>query len=402
MGMCGSSMADLQGKVFNSYLDPATDLTILAYSFVPRTDRAGTHGSITLRVSMGPAAQVLTHVSNRAYGRQIIGTVNGHSIGTHIIKPYSTVAWEADQDYDYTIEFNIPYTPGTVSIVLRIVQQTGATGALACFDTGKGYTIVSGVGDPPEAPTEPILNEVLVGNLTGDVVLNWAQAAPGDGLVLGYDVYYSYNETTWKHLLRTSNLYAIIPLNKFRLSRGASVYLNISAYGYYGSGPLMTLSRSLTLARLPLPPTESIVVPALPFGQPLLLTWSGAVPNDGTILAYKVQAARLAKGSSTWSNWITIADNVVNAELETIPTSYTNWTAALWDQYKFRIFAYNTYGLISATGLETGAVQIRNGIMRAKVAGEIQSGIPWVKVNGVWRKSAEVYIKVAGVWRTAK
>ena len=396
-------MADLLGAVFNSYLDTATDFSILAYSFLPRTDKSGTHGSITLKVQMGPAAQVLTHASNRAYGRQVTGTVNGHSIGTHVIKPYNTVAWEADGEYTYTIEFDIPYSPGTVvPVVLRITKQTGTTGALACFDTGKGWTIDSDAGLKPEAASVPVLDAAIVGALTGELALSWTAAAAGDGPVQGYDVYYSYDNLNWKHLLRTANLYAAIPLSKFRLVRGASAYLNVAAYGYYGSGPLLPAAVSFKLAEAPAAPTASTLQPAIPFGAPVTLAWSGATTPDGTISGYRIQVSRLAKGSSSWSNWVQVADAVATEEWTTTPSAYTNWTVALGDQFRYRIFAINSYGQISPTGLESGIVQIRNGIMRAKTEDVIVSGIPWIKVNGVWRKSSEVYVKVAGIWRTGK
>lgn len=394
-------MANISGAVFNSYLDPTTDLTILSCSFIPRVDRSGTDCSLTIRVSMGPAAQVLLSPTNRSQGRQVTGTVNGHSIGTHVIKPFDTISWLADGDYDYTLDFTIPYSPGNVPIVLRLTQQTGATGALACFDTGKGWTVTSAAADLPGQATGLTLGAAIVGSLTGQISLNWSAAPATDGPVLGYDVYYSYDQLTWRHLLRTANLYTAVVLSKFAVPKGASVYLNVAAYGYYGSGALAATPAAFKLAERPLPPLVSALAPAVPFGLPVTLSWSGATTPDGTISEYQVQVSRLAKGASTWSTWQTTATPSV-AALETIPSGYTFWVVAEGDQFKYRIFSVNSYGQVSATALETGVVQLRNGIMRAKTGGLWVSGVPWVKVNGIWRKSAEVYIKVAGLWRSAK
>lgn len=391
-------MADIVSKVFNSYLSTLTTLTITALAVTPRSNALGSHAVLTVRIHMGAGDAVPIHAVDPSYGRKLIGTINGHDIGEHLIKPHATIGWAAGVDYDYTLEFDLPYSAGTVPVILRIVQETGSTGALGCFDTGKTYTGTGSVGTVPGLTSNIAFDTTpkTVANLTGSATLTWSAAS---GTVLGYDVYYLQNNL-WKHIRRTTGLYALIPLQDLAFVRGSDLLISVAAYGYYGSAPINEAgAAALHLAMLPLPPTTISNPPATSYGRPLTLRWSGATAVDGTITEYKIQVARLPKNSGTWSNWVTVTEDCTAVEYSHNPSAMTEWTAALGDQFQYRVYAISSYGLTSQTAKNSGGVLLRNGIIRPKVGGTWYKGIPYIKVHSVWRQGRALYRKVAGVWK---
>ena len=397
-------MPDVLNVSFASATSSSTTMKVTAYSFTPRTDAPGTTCSLTVAIQMGPTSWVGTHSSDQTYGRVLIGTVNGHDIGAHIIKPYNTIAWNYGGLYTYTVTFNIPYSPGTVAIQLSIRRQTSGTDGTACFVMPTGYTVVSSSAVLPSAPSAPTFNgttgTTIVANMTGTYALAWTAPAGGTGGVKSYSTYYSTNAgSTWTLLTATvTTTSQSINIANFSLSRGSSIRFGVKANNLYGSSGI-TAGGYVKLANLPTAPTSVTVPTTSKYNAAMDVAWAGATAGDGSISSYNVQVARKAAGSTTWSAWADVASADAASPLSTTPSSYTAWTVRPGDTLKFQVSTKNSYGLVSPTFKVSGETLMKGGIIRVNVSGAWKEGTAWVNVSGVWKEASSVYINVGGAWK---
>ena len=398
-------MPDVLNVSFASATSNNTTMRVTAYSFTPRTDATGTVCSLTVAIQMGPTSWVGTHSSDPTYGRVLIGTVNGHDIGAHTIKPYNTVAWNQGGLYTYTINFNIPYSPGTVAIQLSIRRQTSGTDGTACFTMPGGYTANSGAGAVPSAVQNLKLNGVTgattIAHLTGNLTLSFdAPLNPGTGSVQGYYIYY-HNQTRnpgqWAFWHSTTSTAVTVnaALDIFRINRGNVVEFNVIAYNAYGHGPMITTYPRFALANAPSAPTSVSSPAESKYNTSLRVGWSGAGAGSGSVLQYHVQVRRLSSGS--WSDWANIGYTNMGY-IDTTPSTYTAWAVRPGDVLQYRVATINTYGLWSGYR-EGGTSVMKGGIIRVNVGGAWKEGTAWVNVGGVWKEASSVYINVGGAWK---
>lgn len=399
-------MADILNVQINSATSSYTKAWISAYSATPRTDATGTHVALTVKVSMGSGSSLYTHSSDKSLGRVFTGTLNGHSIGVHVIKRYNLDRWESSTTYTYNISFNIPYSPGTIYANFRIEPQgTGSYMTTSTFSWGTNvYTMSSGYASGPGAPTGVKYNNYtglwIKAEFSGTYTLAWsAPSAGGTGGVKSYTVYYRYTTSSgWTTLGTTSSTsYSINLASWANRARGSYVYFGVCANNLYGSsstagGPYVKR------ANLPSAPTSVSVPTEAKYTEAFNITWSGASAGDGSIDYYILQVLRLAKGSSTWSAAASLGTDTASP-LSTVPSTYTAWNVAPGDQLKFRVYTHNSYGLTSSSYKESGTIMMKGGVMRVRVSGTWREGTAWVRVSGTWREARGVYVRVGGTWR---
>jgi len=385
-----------------------TKMRITAYSFTPRTDVQGTACSITVRVTMASSSWVGTHSSDTSYGRQFRGTINGHDIGTHIIKPHATVAWNTGTAYTYTVTFNIPYSPGTVYANLRIERQNGTTGGTACFSMASNtYTVSSGTGSAPSAPRTARFDGLThkdFGTLTGTFNLTWlAPSSGGTGGVKSYNIYKGEAGKAWAYVSNTTNLSVAINVasTTWAVTRGNYRWMLVEAVGLYGQTGALDVP-SFYFVNYAVRPTSVTVASSAVYSQPLTVSWSGASAGDSrydAISSYRVQVRRLPAGSSTWSSWVNATSAIASSPFTTTPSTYTAWTVRPGDTLQYQVFTKNNYPLESVDARASGTVLMKGGIMRVRVAGVWREGTAWIRVAGTWREGTDVYVRVSGAWK---
>ena len=149
-----------------------TTMKITSYTLTPSTTSKATLVTFNIRLTMSEWTWVGTHSSDSSYGRRVRGTINGHDIGVHLVKPHATVYWYKSGVYNYTITATIPYSPGTVYANIRVERENGTTGGTACFNPALNYwTMNSGTAAAPSitqtiriaGSTEQLKLQVLVG-----------------------------------------------------------------------------------------------------------------------------------------------------------------------------------------------------------------------------------------------
>lgn len=82
---------------------------------------------------------------------------------------------------------------------------------------------------------------------------------------------------------------------------------------------------------------------------------------------------------------------------KTVEISYT------WVPSTSSIKSYMPVAFTAPSSSTTYSVELPplGGYMSKKVSGSWLTGIAWVKINGVWQKSKEVYTKINGTWQKA-
>ena len=374
----------------HSYLHAATTLGITVTSLAARTDAKGTHGELALVVTTAAGFPTVSD------GRQITGQVNGHTFGPILLQDPDGVDWVASQTYNYTIEFDIPYCSGTVDFFAQVTRLDGTTGVAGCFSTAPGQEVVATAGVAPGQITGIAFSEdpMVIADASTLLTLTWN----ADANALGYDIYYRDTlSSEWKHLLRTTETGL-----SFRLPSGLAgrtYRFAMAAYGYYGHSILDTVNYADV--RLAVGP-NSISAVAVPLrsnpGASLPLSWAVPTNTDGMILGYDIEVARLPLNSSTWSAFYPVISYWPTNNFAHNPVNMAVWTAAVGDSFCYRVRARNSYMLAGAWTV-SNPVELRNGSMRVRAAGVWRRGIPWIKVNGVWKKAITAYVRKFGEWK---
>jgi len=392
-------MPDILNVDFDSATSVQTHFRVTEYSLTPRTDACGTHVHMHVRVTTGSATALGIHSTDQSYGRVLTGTINGHSIGTHVLKQYNVDRWVASTAYNYTVDFDIPYSPGAVYCNLRVEPQgSGAYMTTSTFTTGtNAYTVNSGVaaGITP-AGTYRVngATSLTVATMAGTATLTWT-AGTGQG-PMEY-VFFVNTGSGWVYKTKTSALTINLNLADWAsLARGGTVWVLLRTQdGYsYNDGNQITINR----AELPTAPTSVTVPTTAKYNAALSLSWTGAAAVDGTISSYRIQVRRKAAGSSTWSSWVALSTDTASP-FSTNPSTYTAWTVRPGDRLQYQVFVTNSYVLESAAATASGEVLMKGGIMRPKISGSWREGTVWIKVAGVWKEASSVYQKISGVWK---
>ena len=403
MEMCGLSMPDVLNVDFNSATSAHTHFRITEYALTPKTTVAKTLVHIHFRISMGSGSGLGTG-NDLVFGRKLIGTINGHSIGEYIFKHHNVVAeaWSYGEVSNYTFDCEIPYSPGVVYCNLKVVPEGPGSATYmttSTFNTGtNAYTMVSQAGIIPASPTNILINTasaITVAYLTGTAALTWTKATDGTGGVKSHDIYYSYG-AGWIYLGNTANMSTYtLDLTRFVAARGAYVRLGVRSVGLYGNSVVTGDSR-VWLASLPVLPT-SFVSPenAQYYLEELTYTWSGATAGSGTITGYRI------KITCTTEACVTTTHEVVLGVVDTYTLDLgatTLFTPGIGDIITVQVRPINSYDLESAAYTTGILITLQGGIMKARNSTGIHSGLAHIKVAGIWKKAKKVFIKAADTW----
>lgn len=402
-------MPDVIGPHFISPTTPSgsTYMEITGYALTPRTDTQGTHVVLRMRIQMGANSGLYTHPTDLAFGRKVVGTINRHSIGEHLIKRHALDRWELGGTYNYTLTFDIPYSPGTIYINISVVPEgAGNTNYMttSTFTTGtNAYTVNSGYGAWPGIPTNILLGGKSVyeiGYVTSDqaLALTWDAATPGTGAIQGYDIHWTNGNGIWNYKGNTAGLsYTIYPRD-YSLARGGYIWFMVRSIGLYGVGPGAT-SPALNLVLAPSTPASVSISPASPpYSAELTLGWTLPAANDGMIDAVEVSVRHKPRGG-TYTDWLVLTTLGAVVAYATTPSVYSApYKAGPGSTYQYRIRVRTTFGVWSEYR-ESSEVLLKGGILRLKNSGVWKEGSTWIKVSGTWREAVGVYQRIAGVWK---
>ena len=398
-------MPDITGMTVSQDSGNAgTIMEVTSYSLTPSTTSKRTTGSFNVRVTMSQWTWVGTHSSDSSYGRQVRGTINGHNIGTHIIKPHATVAWNQSGVYNYTINVDIPYSPGTVYANIRIERQNGTTGGTACFNPQLNYwTMNSSWANNPSAVRNTAISgesgTTLVAYMNTIRSLTWtAPVSSGTGSIQNYDVFWTTGNNVWTRRARLSSgarSYALI-LSDYSIPRGGHVWFDVRAIGLYGNSSSSNIP-AIRLSPLPVRPSSASIPSQANFGQTVTLSWTEGTHGGSGISDYRIEYRRRARGSSTWGSWTYLT---VNSGLSQNVTPSSHAQAIMpGDSVQYRVFTRDNLGLQSSTARDSGILTMRGGIVRIRVGGTWREGIAWIRVSGTWREAIGAYQRVSGTWR---
>lgn len=400
-------MADILNVDINSATSSYTKARITSYSAVPRTDTSGTRVTLGIRVTMGSGSALYTHSSDQSYGRVFKGTLNGHSIGTHILKQYNTDRWENSTAYNYSVTFDIPYSTGPLNCAFTISPQgSGAMMTTSTFSWGTtSYQLTAQTAVGPGQPTNIKLGGVeslFLANLGSTYNLTWtAPVEKGTSGIQHYAIYRGAAGQEWEYVTHVPGGTTSLAINtaSHAVARGQHRWFTVVAVSWYASG-WGTGAPAFYLLNLPTAPASMSVQAATKVGEVITMSWpAGASDPHTTVSRYVIEVRHLAKGSSTWSAWTGLT-TTTGLSITTTPTAYSAWAVVPGSQLQYRVFTESTgNALRSPSAASSGVTLIKGGLVRVKVSGSWREGIAYVRVAGSWREASSVYIKARGVWR---
>lgn len=378
-----------------------TTMKITSYTLTPSTTSKATLVTFNIRLTMSEWTWVGTHSSDSSYGRRVRGTINGHDIGVHLIKPHASVYWYKSGVYNYTITASIPYSPGTVYANIRVERQNGTTGGTACFNPTLNYwTMVSGSASAPSVTRDTKIagstGTTLVASLTGTKALTWtAPASSGTGAIQNYHVYYTYG-SGWvrKAILNSSARSYTINLAEYSVSRGNYIWFRVLAVNLYAESGTQYTPTTL-LVTLPVAPSSLTVASTVNYNQSVTVSWPAGSAQAG-VKHYYLQVRRYPRGGP-WSSWASLGTHT-GRSVSTNPSTYSAWAVRPGDTFQFQVTTVDNLGL-SSSARASGNLLLKGGVMRVNVNGTWRDGIAWIRVGGVWKEGIAAYRNVNGSWK---
>lgn len=378
-----------------------TTMKITSYTLTPSTTSKATLVTFNIRLTMSEWTWVGTHSSDSSYGRRVRGTINGHDIGVHLVKPHASVYWYKSGVYNYTITKTIPYSPGTVYANIRVERENGTTGGTACFNPALNYwTMGSGYASAPSVTRDTKIagstGTTLVASLTGTKALTWtAPSSSGTGAIQNYHVYYTYG-SGWvrKAILNSSARSYTINLAEYSVSRGNYIWFRVYAVNLYAESATQYVPATL-LVTLPVAPSSLTVASTVNYNQSVTVSWPAGSAQAG-VKHYSLQVRRYPRGGP-WSSWASLGTHT-GRSVSTNPSAYSAWAVRPGDTFQFQVTTVDNLGLTSSARA-SGNLLLKGGVMRVKVNGTWRDGIAWIRVGGVWKEGIAAYRNVNGSWK---
>lgn len=113
--------------------------------------------------------------------------------------------------------------------------------------------------------------------------------------------------------------------------------------------------------------------------------------------------ANASKKARTTDLTDTVGQNLFESHTKTYTHDANGHLDLKIEFFGTRTSGSSTYVPVNVTYTSTDLdIPDLGGYMSKKVSGSWLTGIAWVKINGVWQKSKEVYTKINGTWQKAK
>lgn len=363
-------------------------------------------------VKMGPTNLLGYHSSDKSFGRDLGGTIGGHTLTRQTIKIYNLRdhRWLEGTTNYFTASFSIPYTYGNPYVNLMMYPcGSGAADSMHLYNTGTNtHTINIPEATLPTAPRNTKINgttsEVAITNSSTNLNITWdAPTSSGTASRLEYYVWccrqdpwetVPFGPVTSRNMSKTAAQWGIVS--------GKTYVFLVRANTIYGIKD-GTYTQVVKFVPPPNRPASLTLTTPVNFASPITASWSAGSTPLSSLKHYWVRVKHYANGSST-------ADAKEHV-ITTTSRSYTyrpfvdpgfNNPIKAGSVLQFDVWTLNAHDIWSTAGTLVKTAPLKGGIIRVRMGGAWKTGTVHVKINGVWKPATNLKTRVSGVWKESK